>query len=123
MGCVCGGDGMCDVCAVGMGCVMCVQWGCVGCLHMFSSTPLYPGFRGHDDEVLDLAFDSTGQQLVTASADGEFCACTVPHLVVVVVVVVYMCSGLGHQARREFTTLQHSIVCANCRGTRGRSPR
>ena len=27
MGCVCGGDGMCDVCAVGMGCVMCVQWG------------------------------------------------------------------------------------------------
>ena len=26
--------------------------------------------RGHDDEVLDVSFDSTGQRLVTASADG-----------------------------------------------------
>ena len=28
--------------------------------------------RGHDDEILDIAFDSTGQHLATASADGEF---------------------------------------------------
>ena len=27
--------------------------------------------RSHKDEVLDVAFDSTGQQVVTASADGE----------------------------------------------------
>lgn len=27
--------------------------------------------RGHTDEVLDVSFDSTGQQLATASADGE----------------------------------------------------
>lgn len=26
--------------------------------------------RGHDDEVLDVAFDYTGQMLLTASADG-----------------------------------------------------
>ena len=26
--------------------------------------------RGHDDEVLDIAFDYTGQRLLTASADG-----------------------------------------------------
>lgn len=26
--------------------------------------------RGHDDEVLDVAFDFTGQMLLTASADG-----------------------------------------------------
>ena len=30
-----------------------------------------PDVRGHKDEVLDVSFDSTGQQLVTASADGE----------------------------------------------------
>ncbi len=32
--------------------------------------------RGHDDEVLDVNFDSTGQRLVTASADGM---CTSPY--------------------------------------------
>jgi len=26
--------------------------------------------RGHEDEVLDIAFDCTGQRLLTASADG-----------------------------------------------------
>ena len=26
--------------------------------------------RGHEDEVLDVAFDMTGQYLLTASADG-----------------------------------------------------
>lgn len=26
--------------------------------------------RGHDDEVLDICFNSTGTRLVTASADG-----------------------------------------------------
>lgn len=34
-------------------------------------TALSRGVRGHKDEVLDVSFDSTGQQLVTASADGE----------------------------------------------------
>ena len=27
-------------------------------------------FRGHDDEVLDVAFDYTGERIVTASSDG-----------------------------------------------------
>ena len=27
--------------------------------------------RGHDDEVLDVAFDYTGQYIATASADGK----------------------------------------------------
>lgn len=31
---------------------------------------LCSGVRGHSDEVLDVSFDSTGQRLVTASADG-----------------------------------------------------
>ena len=31
---------------------------------------MHYGVRGHSDEVLDLSFDSTGQRLVTASADG-----------------------------------------------------
>ena len=26
---------------------------------------------GHDDEVLDVSFDATGQHLVTGSADGK----------------------------------------------------
>lgn len=28
-------------------------------------------FRGHDDEVLDVCFDFTGQYIATASADGK----------------------------------------------------
>ena len=35
--------------------------------------------RGHKDEVLDVVFDSTGQQLVTASADGERCFFIMQH--------------------------------------------
>jgi WD40 repeat protein len=27
-------------------------------------------YRGHDDEVLDVAFDYTGERIVTASSDG-----------------------------------------------------
>ena len=27
--------------------------------------------RGHEDEVLDIAFDAVGQHLVSVSADGE----------------------------------------------------
>ena len=29
-------------------------------------------YRGHEDEVLDIAFDSVGQHLVSVSADGEY---------------------------------------------------
>ena len=29
--------------------------------------------RGHEDEVLDVAFDYTGMKLATASADGTLC--------------------------------------------------
>ena len=32
--------------------------------------------RGHEDEVLDIAFDSVGQRLVSVSADGECLQCT-----------------------------------------------
>jgi WD40 repeat protein len=28
-------------------------------------------YRGHDDEVLDVAFDFTGERIVTASSDGK----------------------------------------------------
>lgn len=31
----------------------------------------YYSDSGHDDEVLDVSFDATGQHLVTGSADGE----------------------------------------------------
>ena len=34
--------------------------------------------RGHEDEVLDIAFDTVGQRLVSVSADGE-CVHTMPH--------------------------------------------
>ena len=30
----------------------------------------YYCYRGHDDEVLDVAFDYTGERIVTASSDG-----------------------------------------------------
>ena len=30
-------------------------------------------FRGHEDEVLDVCFDFTGQYIATASADGKIC--------------------------------------------------
>lgn len=36
--------------------------------------------RGHDDEILDIAFDSTGQHLATASADGECSSPLLPPL-------------------------------------------
>lgn len=29
-------------------------------------------YSGHDDEVLDVAFDYTGERIVTASSDGKF---------------------------------------------------
>ena len=44
--------------------------------------------RGHKDEVLDVAFDSTGQQLVTASADGEYAT---QHNPFVIIIIVHEC--------------------------------
>ena len=38
-------------------------------MSLFSGTCIGT-LRGHDDEVLDVAFDFTGQYLLTASADG-----------------------------------------------------
>lgn len=32
---------------------------------------VYTPHRGHDDEVLDVCFDFTGQYVATASADGK----------------------------------------------------
>ena len=31
--------------------------------------------RAHDDEVLDVTFDYSGQHLATASTDGVYCMC------------------------------------------------
>ena len=45
--------------------------------------------RGHKDEVLDVAFDSTGQQLVTASADGERCHYATRHNPFVIIIMVH----------------------------------
>jgi len=39
-------------------CGVCIEGRCLGTL------------TGHDDEVLDVAFDYTGQYLLSASADG-----------------------------------------------------
>lgn len=37
---------------------------------MFLFVVSFP-LRGHDDEVLDVCFDFTGQYIATASADGK----------------------------------------------------
>lgn len=41
--------------------------------------------RGHDDEILDIAFDCTGQHLATASSDGESHAYVYMYVVLVLV--------------------------------------
>ena len=47
----------------------------ISCTGSFITSDFFAGkcigtLRGHDDEVLDVAFDFTGQYLLTASADG-----------------------------------------------------
>lgn len=39
-------------------------------IHVFVAGRCIGTLKGHDDEVLDVAFDYTGQYLLTASADG-----------------------------------------------------
>lgn len=66
---------------------------------------------GHDDEILDLAFDATGQQLATASADGTYtcissllyCLCCI-HFVsfVVFFLLDFRCSWVFIQAYFDF---------------------
>jgi len=55
--------------------------------------------RGHDDEILDIAFDCTGQHLATASSDGEsmhVCTCTcMPFLSPSDGILIGSCSGYG----------------------------
>ena len=49
--------------------------GCLPCLLVFLPLPtgavfFCPRLRGHNDEILDVAFNANGSKLVTASADG-----------------------------------------------------
>ena len=47
----------------------------------------------HDDEVLDVTFDYTGQHLATASTDGECSVCLLTIPAVVSVYLAYYCDG------------------------------
>lgn len=105
----------------------CELWDTVGCVAYGTTAALSTHvFRGHTDEVLDLAFDSTGQQLVTASADGgsvTVCLRLYCLFVCLLQSVYYMSNWGSPQVQLVCSILPPSAVCVDCRATMERYPR